>query len=113
MGGRIQRRLRATESIRQPEIPVVDVVAAAMPLVCPGEDNRPGAAPLEHRPELALDGLCLLVQPVSPTVEPELCEQQRAVTHDVVKPRHVRLQLARTLEEDVEAGEVEKGQLQV
>ena len=90
-----ERGLGPSVSPGEPEIPVVDVVAAAVPLVGPREDERAGAAGPERRPHLPVERRRLHALAVPAAVEPDLGHDQRAVAGEVLQPRQVGLEPVR------------------
>ena len=111
--GRGEGRLRPPFAVDETEVPVVDVDAAPMPLVRPGEDERARAARRVRCAQLPLEQPRLDVDSVAAAVEADLGDQQRPLAGDVVEARQVRLERSVGLEVDVEADKVEEGQLQV
>src|SRR5581483_4447136 len=59
-----ERRLRRPLAVDEPEVPVVDVAAAAVPLVGPGEDEGARAAGGERRAHLPAEPVRLAPAPV-------------------------------------------------
>ena len=113
---RRRRRGRASgcaRAVGEPEVPVVDVVAATMPLVGPGEDERARAARRERRAELPVESVAACVSAVAAAVETELRDHERPVAGDVLQPREVGLQALGVLEVDVEATKSRNGSSQV
>ena len=102
-----------TVVVDEPEVPVLDVHAPAVPLVGPREDKRPGAAGCVDRPQLPLEDARLDIDAVASAVEADLGDQQRAVAGDVVEPGEIRLHRLVRFEVDVEADQIEKRQLEV
>ena len=108
-----ERRLRIPPAVGQPEVPVVDLEAATVPLVRPREDEAAGGAGAEHRLDLPAENRSLVLDPVPVAVVPALGDDDREVADDVVQTREVVLQALLRLEVDVEGGKVEEGQLEV
>src|SRR5216117_269286 len=107
-----QRRLRTPIATREAEIPVVDVRAAPVPFVGPGINKGAGTAGCERRSHLPVEGARLGLLAVPAAVQPDLTHDQGALAREVLQPREVGLQILRLLEVDIEAKEVEEGQLQ-
>ncbi len=108
-----QRRLGRALARRQPEVPVEDLGAAAMPLIGPREHERADAAGASARFELPVQRPGLLLLAVAATVEAELGHQQRAIVGQVLQPREVALEQLAPLQVDVERQEVKARQPQV
>ena len=113
LADRRERRLRRAVAVDEAEVPVVDVEAAAVPLVGPGEDEHARAAGGEGGAHLPVERARLGAFGVAQRVEADLGDEQRAVARDVLEPGQVRLELRARLEVDVEADEVEERQLEV
>ena len=105
--------LRSAVAPRQAELPVLDVVAPPVPLVCPREDEEPGAPGRERRPHLPVQHVSLRGRTVPPAVQPELGHDDRAIAGQVVETGQVGLQALPRLEVHVEADHVEERQFQV
>ena len=84
-----------------------------MPLVGPREHERASAAAAECRAELPVEDCGLTRLAVSPAVEPDLAEQERAVTRQVVQAGQIGAQAVGGLEIDVEAHEIHERELEV
>jgi hypothetical protein len=108
-----ERRLGLSPAVDQAEVPVVDVDPAAVPLVGPGEDEGAGAAGRVGRAELTLEHPRLRALSVPPAVKPELGDQKRSISRDVVEAPEIGLQELVGLEVDVEADQVEKRELEI
>src|SRR4029450_1476065 len=65
-----QRRLRLPFAVGEAEVPVLDVVTPAMPLVGPREDERSRAPRRERRRDLPAEGKGLVAEPVPAAVAP-------------------------------------------
>ena len=114
--GRSHRRQRgfgAAVAPHQAEVPVLDVVAAAVPLVGPGEDESPGAAGSEGRAHLPVQAVRLFLVAVAAAVQADLGHQQRLLAGQVLQPVEVGLQRLAAFQIDVEADDVDERQLQV
>src|SRR5207244_10342158 len=72
-----ERRLRPAPLVRQTELPVLDVLAPAIPLVGPREDERAGAPRRERRAELPAEDFRLSGLSVPEAVEPDLAQEER------------------------------------
>jgi hypothetical protein len=84
-----------------------------VPLVGPGEDEGARAARREGRADLPLERPGLRGQAVPLRVEADLAQEQRLLPRQVLEPRQVRIEAVGRLEIDVEADEVQEGQIQV
>src|SRR5581483_11608332 len=93
--------LWATPAVGQAEVPVVDLEAAAGPLVRPREDERAGATARKRRPHLPVERRRLRIEPVPTAVEAELGEDERPITGDRLQPREVGGEALRRFEIDV------------
>src|SRR5262249_12374859 len=71
-----QRRFRASITVREAEVPVLDVVSATVPFVCPGKDKRPGAARFERGSHLPVEYARLDVLAVPAAVQSDLGHHQ-------------------------------------
>ena len=91
----------------QAEVPVEDLVAAAVPRVGPREHERAGAPRLVARFELPAQRVRLLLLAVAAAVEADLRHQQRAFVGEVLQTAEVAFELLAPLEVDVERQEVE------
>src|SRR4029079_11013457 len=100
-------------AVGQPELPIVDLEAATVPLVRPREDEAARCAGAEHRLDLPAENRSLILDPVPVAVVPALGDHEREVADDVVQTREVVLQALLRLEKDVEGGKVEEGQLEI
>jgi hypothetical protein len=112
-GDRVERRLGAAPAVDEAEVPVVDVVATAVPLVGPGEDERARAARAHRGGDLPLEDGRLLVLAVAAAVEADLRHHERLVAGLVVQAREVGLERVPVLEVDVEGVEVDERELEV
>ena len=110
---RCQRGLGRSVGTSQTETPVVDVGAAAVPLVRPREDEGAGAARGESRRQLPGERIGLRLVAVSQAVEPQLGDDERAIAREGLQPCQVGLELLFRFEEDVEADEIEERELEV
>ena len=108
-----QRWLRPPLPVGEPEVPVVDVVSAAVPLVRPREHERARAPGGEGLRQLPAQALGLLLEPVAPAVEPDLCEEKRPVSGEVLQPSEVRRELLGRLQVHVEREQIEERKLEV
>ena len=110
---RVERRLRAAVAVGEAEVPIVDVEAAAVPLVGPREHEGARAACLERGPDLPVEHLRLHFLAVPPAVQPDLGHHQGPVAGDVLEPRQVGRERPLRLQVDVEGHEVEERELEV
>jgi hypothetical protein len=110
---RLQRGLGAPQAVGEPEVPLGDVVPAAMPFVRPAEDERPGTSGRERGANLPAQRVRLGEQAVPLRVEAHLAQQQRPVAGQVLEPRQIRVETLARLEVDVEAHEVQEWQVEV
>jgi hypothetical protein len=110
---RSQRRLRSPLPVGEPEVPVLDVVSAAMPLVGPREHERARAAGCERVRQLPPEAVRLLGEPVPGAVEADFREEKRPVSREVLQPSEVRGELLGRLQIDVEGAQVEERKLEV
>jgi hypothetical protein len=110
---RLQRRLRPPFAIGQPELPVVDFLATAMPFIRPRKHERAGRSARERRSNLPVQHACLLVAPVAHAVEPHLAEQQRPLIGDDLQPRQIGVESILGLQIDVETHQIQKRQAQI
>src|SRR5687768_15321030 len=78
-------RLRLPIASREPKVPILDVVAAAVPLVGPGKNDRTRASRGESRAQLPCETLGLGRLSIAAAVEAYLCQQERALTRDVLE----------------------------
>ena len=110
---RRQRGLRPPIPAGEPEVPVLDVVAAAVPLVRPREHEDARAPRRERGPDLPVEHPCLRDLPVAAAVEPDLGENQGPIAREVVEPGEVGVQLLPRFQVHVEGDDVQEGQVQV
>jgi hypothetical protein len=108
-----ERGLRPPLPVDEAEIPVGHVVAPAVPLIGPGEDEDARGAGAESVAHLPLQRFCLGCLAVAATVDADLGDQQRPVPREVLQAGEVGLEGPLVLEEDVERGEIEEGQLEI
>ncbi len=108
-----ERRLRPALAVGEAEVPAGHLLAAAVPLVGPGEDERAGAAGCQRLADLPAQRARLLVGAVGGAVQADLREQQRTIAREVLQAVEVRAELLAALEEDVEAEEVEEPEVEV
>src|SRR5207247_326680 len=108
-----QRRLRAPVASREAEIPVVDIRAGPVPVVGRGISKGASAAGCERRSSLPVERARLGLLAVPKAVQPDLTHDQRTIAGKVLNAREVGLQALRFLEVDIEANEVEEGELQI
>jgi hypothetical protein len=106
------RRLGAAISIDEAEVPVVDGMAAAPPLVGPGERDRAARAFLERGPDVHRRDCGLAVFAFADAVGARFREQQRLVPRDVLEARQIRSQLGLPMQVHVEGADVEERQIQ-
>jgi hypothetical protein len=98
--------------VGQAKIPILDVVAPAVPFVGPSEDEGTGAAAGKCALDLPGEALRLLFLAVTAAVEANLREQQRPVADHVMQACQVGLEGLPLLEVDVEAGDVGERKLE-
>ena len=89
---RAQCRLRASIPAGDAEIPILNVVTAAVPFVRPAEYECAGAPCVEGRSDLPLQGPGLRVLAVPAAVEPYLPHQEWPVARNIVQTRQVRFE---------------------
>src|SRR5204863_8832777 len=94
-------------------VPVLDVEAAAMPLVGPREHEHARAAGGKGASDLPVERASLGLLAVAAAVEPRLGDDQRPVAGDVLEAGGVGLELGAGLEEDVETDEIHEVELKV
>src|SRR6185436_15450167 len=99
--------LRLPRSRRQSEIPILDLVAPAVPGISPREHKSPGAASGEGRSHLPLQGLRLLFHSVPAAVQTNLRHQERLLTGQTLQPRQISLQRLRCFEINVETTKID------
>src|SRR5215208_2866392 len=109
----LQGGLGAPIPAGEPKIPIFDVVTAPVPLVGPGKDEGAGAPGSERRPDLPVQGACLVLLAVRATVQSDLCHDHRLVASYVVEAGEVGFQVFLLLEIDVECDKVDEGQPQI
>ena len=110
---RAQRGLGRPVDPREAEGPVLHVVALPVPLVGPGEHEDAGTAGGERAPHLPGERARLDALVVAEAVKPELAHEERSVPGEILETGQVGLEPVLRLEVDVEAHEVEAGQLEV
>ena len=108
-----QRALRRALARREAEVPVEDLVSAAVPRVRPGEHERACAPGRVTGLELPAQRSRLLLLAVAATVEADLRHQQWPVIGEVLQATEVGLEILPALEIDVEREEVEARQAQI
>ena len=108
-----ERGLRFAVAAGESELPVVDLGAAAVPLVGPGKHERPGAAAGKRGAHLPVQRARLYRFPVAQAVEPDLAHDQRALAGEVVQASEVGLEILPPLQVDVEAHEVQERELEI
>ena len=84
-----------------------------MPLVRPSEDKRTRATARECGAHLPVQGPRLPQLAMTAAVEPDLGEDQRPIAREVVESREVGLEALLGLEVDIEAGQVDKPELEI
>ncbi len=109
---RPRRRLRLALAIDQAELPVVDGVAAAPPLVGPRERDRAAGAFLERRADVHRGDVGLSLFALAHAVGARFGEQQRLVAGDVLQPRQIGAQLRLAMQVDVEGADVEEREIE-
>src|SRR5207244_11312598 len=95
---RAQRWLGRPIGARQAEGPGLAVVTVPVPLVRPGEHERPGASRRHRRADLPIEGLRLGVLAVAQAVETQLAHEERPVAGEVLQPGEIGLELRLRLE---------------
>src|SRR5262249_34219807 len=113
LADRAQRRLPSPLAGGQSKVPVLDLVAAPVPLVCPGEDEGSDTPSRERAPDLPGQCACLFMQAMPTAVESDLGQQQRSLAGKVLKACQVRVEQLRRLEVDIERDEVQERQVEV
>jgi hypothetical protein len=103
----MQSRLRLAVATHESELPVLDVLTAAMPLVRPCVHEGPGAPGCERRADLPVENLRLAHLAVAYAVEAQLRHEQRTLAGQVLEPGQVGLEPIALLEVDVHADDVE------
>ena len=84
-----QRGFRAPFPVGQPERPVRDIVASAIPFVGPAKHESSGTALRERSPNLPIQKMGLLLLAVPNTIQSDLRQQKRPVAGNILKPRYV------------------------
>ena len=92
---------------------VLDVVAAAIPLVGPGEDKRARTALGKSGPQLPVETLRLGILTVALAVEADLRHQQGFLIHQVLKSRKIISELTLLLQVDVEAQQIQEAEVEM
>jgi hypothetical protein len=100
-------------AVDEAEVPVVDGGAAAVPFVGPGEDVGAGAAGLEDGLDLPGEGVGLGVEAVALAVEADFGHDEGFVAGEVLEAGEVGLEAVAVFEVDVEADEVDEGEVEV
>src|SRR5215472_8590595 len=98
MSDDFQGEFRLAVARGEPKFPILDLVAAAKPLVGPREHKHSGASTGEDGPRLPFEHSCLSCLSVADAVETDLGHEQRPLTGKVLQPRNVSLQLLPCLE---------------
>ena len=111
----VESWLSGTVAARQSKGPVDDFQTAIEPAVAPGVDREAGdgagsGALIGPRKHFALSffevGIGEVERALSPSIEPELSEEERAVACDVVEALEVALELGLFFQVNVEGGKV-------
>ena len=89
------------------EGPVENFVAAPVPLIGPGVENRSGQATADHGVEVPADHLGLLLLGVADRVHAELTHHERLVVSEVLEACQVALKVLAAVQVDVEGQEVD------
>src|SRR5467141_3876361 len=108
----VEGELWASVTSREPKIPVFDLVSASMPFIRPGKDKYSSAAPCESTPYLPFKGGSLGLLTVSSAVQPDLRQQQWAVTSKGLQTCKVGLECVLRFEIYVETEKMQERELQ-
>src|SRR5262249_50981150 len=108
-----QGRLGTALPIGKTKIPILNVMAATMPFICPGKDECPGTACRKDRANLPIEDVRLDILTIPATVEPDLPHEYRPVPSHILQTCEIGLKTLLRLQVDVETHEVQEWELQI
>src|SRR6516164_5309389 len=98
---------RLTVGAGDAEGPVLDLVAAGVPIIRPGEDECAGQTHQEGLPDVAGQELRLFLLAVPERVHADLPQEQRLIADEVLEAEQVAAKGFQIVQVDVESQEVE------
>src|SRR5213593_560865 len=84
-----QGGFRTPFAVGHAESPVCDIMTSAIPLVGPAEYESSGTPFRERSPNLPIQKMGLFFVAVPDTVQSDLCQQERPIAGNILKPRYV------------------------
>ena len=109
----LQRDLFCPIPPREAKVPILNIEAASIPFVCPPEYKYSCATTGEGRPDQPIQGLGLALFPITPAVETNLGQDQRAFSRQIVESRQVSFPGILRLQIHVKAHQVQEWQSKV